>query len=262
MATAWVALSGGVDSAVLLAICARVVPGHVFAATAISPAVAREDVEDASRVAALLNVRHVLVPTDELQDPGYRRNAGDRCYFCRREMYGCLAPVAAELGVAHVADGLNASDVVEDRPGVRAAAEHGVLHPLRDAGLTKPDIRRLAKGMALPVHDKPAAPCLASRVPAGVEVTLESLRRIDRAERALRGLWYRELRVRCEVDHARIEIGSAELARALCEARRLESAVLDAGFLSSSVDPAGYRTGNAAVATEGSVEVRLSLEQR
>jgi len=245
-----VALSGGVDSAVLLAICARVLRGRVIAATTISPAVAHEDVEDARRVAALLGVRHVFVPTDELSDPAYRANAGDRCYFCRREMYGCLAPVAAEFHVAHVADGLNADDVVEDRPGVRAATEYGVLHPLRDAGLTKSDIRRLARGLALPVHDKPAAPCLASRVRVGVEVTLESLRRIDRAERALRGLGYRELRVRCEADHARIEIGAPELARALHEAGRLEAAVLDAGFLSSAVDPAGYRAGGAALPLE------------
>lgn len=235
-----VALSGGVDSSVLLGMAARAVRGPVLAVTTRSPAVAPEEVAEAARVAERLRVRHRILDTREMDDPRYRANAGDRCYFCRREMYGALLAASRAEGIVHVADGLLADDRVEDRPGVRAASEHGILHPLRDAGLRKADVRRLARGLRLPTHDKPAQPCLASRLPAGLEVTEERLRLVHRAEGALRALGLRQVRVRCERSHARIEIGASELAGALARSRELRSAVVAAGFATAAVDPRGY----------------------
>jgi uncharacterized protein len=161
-------------------------------------------------------------------------------------MYGTLRGLAAAEGLAWIADGLLADDDAGDRPGVRAAEENNVLHPLRAAGLRKSEARRLARAFGLPLHEKPAQPCLASRLPRGVEVTLERLARVERAERALRLLGFSDLRVRCEVDgHGRIEIVRSELDRARRLRARLESAVLGAGFRSAALDPRGYRCGGA-----------------
>ncbi len=240
-----VALSGGVDSALLLAFAARTMPGRVLAATTVSPAVPDEEVQQAAALASHVGVRHVRVRTHELADPDYRANAGTRCYFCRREMYGRLLELARTEGFELVADGLLADDAADDRPGMRAAAELEIIHPLRDAGLEKAHVRRLAWGCGLEVHDKPAEPCLASRLPTGVTVTLDRLQRVHAAERALRAFGYREVRVRCERTHGRIEIGAHELTRAQEEATRLVGAVLDAGFETAALDPRGYRTGGA-----------------
>ena len=229
-----VALSGGVDSAVLLALAASAMPGRVTAVTTSSAAVPAEEIADAASLAASLGVPHEVVATSELEDPAYRANDGERCYFCRREMYGVLT------GRGAVADGLNADDIVADRAGVRAAAEHGVLHPLRDHGLTKAEIRRLARGFGLSVHDKPAQPCLASRIRTGDEVTAERLARVGVAENAVRRLGYRVFRVRLEDRHARVEVGREQLADALADADRIESVVRAAGFETATVDPSGY----------------------
>ncbi len=240
-----VALSGGVDSALLLAFAAHAMPGRVLAATTVSPAVPDEEVRQAAALASHVGVPHVCVTTHELEDPDYRANAGMRCYFCRREMYGRLWELARSEGIELVADGLLADDATDDRPGVRAAVEQSILHPLRDAGLEKAHVRRLAWGCGLEVHDKPAEPCLASRLPTGVTVTRERLDRVHVAERALRALGYPEVRVRGERTHGRIEVGPRELARAREEATRLVGAVLEAGFETASLDPRGYRTGGA-----------------
>ncbi len=153
-----VALSGGVDSAALLGLASKALPGRVRAATTRSPAVPAEEIEAAAATAARLGVPHHVVDTHEMNDPLYRANAGDRCYFCRREMYGALWTLAAEMNLTHLADGLQRDDLVDDRPGVRAAREQEVLHPLRDAGLGKADVRRLARGLGLPLHGKAAQP--------------------------------------------------------------------------------------------------------
>jgi uncharacterized protein len=238
LSTLLVALSGGVDSAVLLQLAAWALPGRVTAATTSSAAVPPEEIAIASDVARACGVPHVVQETHELEDPDYQANDGRRCYFCRREMYGALTG----LGYSAIADGLNADDLVADRAGVRAAQEFLVLHPLRDAGLGKAEIRRIARGLGLAVHDKPAQPCLASRLPMGVTVTPERLKLVLGAERALHALGYRELRVRCEDRHARIEIGRAQLADAMGNENELVSAVLAAGFDSAALDPAGYRS--------------------
>ncbi len=236
-----VALSGGVDSAALLGVAARALKGRLVAATTVSAAVPPEEIAEAASTAARFRVPHHVVQTRELEDPRYRANAGDRCYFCRQEMYGVLLDLAAREGLAHVADGLQADDAAGERPGVRAASEKGILHPLRDAGLGKGDIRRLARGFGLAVFDKPAQPCLSSRLPRGVEVTVERLERVHRAERALRALGFRELRVRHEEARGRVEIGAAELDGARARRAEIEAAVVAAGFPAAWLDPKGYR---------------------
>ena len=235
-----VALSGGVDSAALLGVAARVLKGRVAAATTASAAVPPEEVAEAAATAARFHVPHHVVGTREMEDPRYRANGGDRCYFCRQEMYGALLALAAREGLAHVADGLQADDAAGERPGVRAASEHGILHPLREAGLGKSDVRRLARGLGLALFDKPAQPCLSSRLPTGVEVTVERLERVHRAERALKALGFRELRVRHEETRGRVEIGAAELERARARRGEIEAAVVAAGFPAAWLDPKGY----------------------
>jgi uncharacterized protein len=235
-----VALSGGVDSAALLGAAVRALRGRVAAATTASDAVPVEEVAEAKATAARLQVPHFVLETREMEDSRYRANAGDRCYFCRQEMYGALRALAVREGFAHIADGLQADDVAGDRPGVKAAGEAGILHPLREAGLGKDDVRRLARGLGLPLFDKPAQPCLASRLPAGVVVTAERLALVHRAERALKALGFREVRVRCEEARGRIEIGAAELARARAHAAEIEAAVVAAGFPAASLDPVAY----------------------
>ncbi|MHC4135729.1 MAG: ATP-dependent sacrificial sulfur transferase LarE [Planctomycetota bacterium] len=240
-----VALSGGVDSAALLGVAARVLPGRVLAATARSPAVPDEEVAAAAAAAAWLGVPHRVVESFELSDAAYRANRGDRCYLCRQEMYGVLGQLAETEGMARVADGLLADDLDTDRPGVRAARERGVLHPLRAAAFGKADARRLARAWGLRLHDKPAQPCLASRLPIGIEVTVGRLRRVHRAESAVRALGFREVRVRCEDRHGRIEIGQVELAWARRRRPELEQAVREAGFATAALDQVGYRMGGA-----------------
>jgi uncharacterized protein len=241
-----VALSGGVDSAALLGAAARALRARAAAATTASPAVPPEEVAEAAATAARFAVPHHVVRTQEMEDPRYRANAGDRCYFCRREMYGALHALASREGLAFVADGLQADDAAGDRPGVRAAGEAGILHPLLDAGLGKEDVRRLARAFGLALFDKPAQPCLSSRLPVGVEVTVERLERVHRAEKALRALGFREVRVRCEDLRGRVEIGPAEMDRARERRAEIEAAVVAAGFASAGLDPLGYAPGGAA----------------
>lgn len=236
-----VALSGGVDSAVLLGAAARSVRGKLLAATTHSPAVPDEEVEAAARAARDLGVRHCVIETHELKDARYRANTGDRCYFCRVSMYGGLLELAEAEGIEALADGLQQDDNVTDRPGVRAAEERGILHPLRDAGLGKAAVRRLARAYGIAIADKPAQPCLASRLPIGVEVSAARLALVHRAESALRKQGFSELRVRCERTHGRIEVGQKELVRAREMAGAIEALVIDAGFVTATLDPAGYR---------------------
>lgn len=185
-----VAFSGGADSALVLAAAVRALgTGRVLAVTAVSDSLAAEELDVARRFAASLGVRHPLPRTAETANPGYRANGRDRCYFCKSEVLDVIGRVAAEHGFAHVATGTNADDAVDPfRPGIRAADERGVLAPLRDAGLTKAEVRRISKAWDLVTWDKPAAPCLASRVAYGVEVTPARLHRIETAERAVRRL--------------------------------------------------------------------------
>lgn len=245
-----VAFSGGADSAFLLAAAVRSLgTSRVAAATAVSASLADGELDQAGRFAGDLGVRHVLPRTDEMSRPGYRANAGDRCYFCKSELLDVLAPVAARLGLRRIATGTNADDAVAGfRPGIRAAAERGAVTPLLAAGLTKAQVRAASRAWGLPTWDKPAAACLSSRVAYGIEVTPDRLARVDRAESALRarlareGLPVRNLRVRdLGPDGARVEV-DAELVGVLAARPDVLSAVQ--GFPAVRLDPRGFRSGS------------------
>ena len=242
-----VAFSGGADSAFLLAAAVRALGApRVVAATAVSPSLPTAELGAARAFAAGLGVRHVTPTTDELSREGYVANAGDRCFFCKAELMDVLAPVAADLGLAHVATGTNSDDALAGfRPGIRAAAERGARTPLRDAGLTKAQVREASRAWGLVTWDKPAAACLSSRVAFGVPVSRERLERVERAEAALRaslvgaGHPVRDLRVRdlgagrarVEVDRELVAVVPAHLAAVR-------------GFDDVEVDPRGFRSGS------------------
>jgi uncharacterized protein (TIGR00268 family) len=245
-----VAFSGGVDSGVVLAAAVRALgAGRVVAATAVSPSLPAAERAGAAAFAASLGVRHELPHTHELAREGYRANAGDRCAFCKAELVDVLTPLAARLGIADVVTGTNADDLRAGfRPGIRAAAERGAWAPLARAGLTKDDVRAAARRWGLPLADKPAAACLASRIAYGVPVSAEGLARVESAEAALRvamsdaGLAVRNLRVRdLGRDVARVEVDGPLVGDL---AARPDLLVAVGGFERVEVDPRGFRSGS------------------
>jgi len=240
-----VAFSGGVDSSLVVALAARALGDRALAVTAVSPALAAGELAGASAVAAAAWIRHETVTTDELAREGYRRNDPDRCYHCKSELYETLAALASRRGYAALLSGANADDTGDWRPGLRAAAEHAVVHPLLEAGVGKAQVRALAERLRLPSAHKLASPCLASRVPYGTPVDPSTLDRVDRAERAARALGYRELRVRHHGDLGRLELGAPELERALepGESTALEAAIRSAGYERAEIDREPFRSG-------------------
>jgi uncharacterized protein len=245
-----VAFSGGADSAFLLAAAVRALgPDNVAAATAYSDSLPLGERAPARAFAEGLGVRVLTPRTEEMEREGYRANAGDRCYFCKAELLDVLAPLAAEHGLAHVATGTNADDAVAGfRPGIRAAAERGAVTPLRDAGMTKQQVRAASRAWDLPTWDKPAAACLSSRVAYGIEVSPFRLARVERAEAAVRealsvaGLPSRDLRVRDVGDRAVVEV-DPHLVEQVAALGPVRDAVLGAGFPALTVDPRGFRSG-------------------
>ncbi len=219
--------------------------------TAVSPAVATGELEGARRVAESIGIAHETVTTSELSREGYRRNAPDRCYHCKSELYDALAARAARRGYATVLSGANADDQGDWRPGLRAAAEHGVRHPLLEEGAGKGQVRALARALELPSAEKPATPCLASRVPYGTPVDPATLERIDRAERAVRALGFPVLRVRHHGDLGKVELPAEDLERALEAAARaaIAAAIRGAGYARAAIDLEPFRSGslNAAL---------------
>ncbi len=238
-----VACSGGVDSSLLAVVAAQELGSGALAVTAVSPAVPAEEVAAVAALARQWRFRWQGVRTAELDRPGYVANAGDRCYHCRSELFDVLGPIAEAEG-AVIAVGTIADDLSDHRPGQRAAAEHGVLTPLADAGCTKADVRAAARALGLAVWDKPAAPCLASRIPYGTPVTIGTLSRVGRAEAALRALGFNDLRVRHYGDAARVELPLADLPRAREREGEVVAAVRAAGYGSVTLDPDGLRSGN------------------
>ncbi len=246
-----VAFSGGADSALVLAAAVRVLGAdRVAAATASSDSLPAAELAAARSFADELGVRLLTPQTHEMEREGYRRNDGDRCYFCKAELLDVLAPLAASHGLAHVATGTNADDLVAGfRPGIRAAAERKALTPLADAGLSKGQVRALSRRWGLPTWDKPAAACLSSRIAFGLEVTPAGLARVERAEVAVRqvlagaGLSSPDLRVRDLGGRASVEVDRAVVAQATV-LPELVDAVVAAGFGAAEVDPLGFRSGS------------------
>ncbi len=245
-----IAYSGGADSAFLVDVAHETLAGRAIAVTAVSESLAPDALADARSLAEERGWRHEEIVTREIERPEYRRNAPDRCFQCKDELFDALGPLVARFGVAAVAVGTNADDLGDFRPGQRAAALHGVRTPLADAGLTKAEIREASRARGLRSWDKPAAPCLASRVAYGVEVTPDRLRRIGEAEAFVRSLGFRDLRVR---DHgegvARIEVLLEDVPRLASGPLRdwVVSGLKQIGFGEVSVDPGGLRSGSMNV---------------
>jgi uncharacterized protein len=242
-----VAFSGGVDSAVVAKAAALVLGSRAVAVTADSPSLAAGELEQAAELARLIGIRHVVLQTHELSSPEYVRNAADRCYHCKSELYTQLDSLCAQLDVAVVLNGANRDDLADYRPGLQAAAEHAVVSPLADCNIGKQEVRQLAAQWDLPVWDKPAMPCLSSRIAYGEAVTPERLRMIDQAEQFLRHCGFREVRVRFHRgDLARIEVGSDQLHRFLDAAfsSALAGKFQELGFRYVTLDLQGFRSGS------------------
>lgn len=248
-----VAFSGGVDST-LLAVMARDVLGkaNILAVTANSPSLAQTDLAEAKRLADELDLEHLVIHTAEVDNPDYRANTPARCFFCKQELFVHLQRLAAQRGVPVILYGAISDDVLEERPGAVAAAQAGARAPLQEAGLSKAQVRQLARQRGLPNWDRPQNACLSSRVPHGQVVTPEKLAQIERAEAALLQLGFRQVRVRHLQTHARIEVGQEEVGRFEDPQvrRRVADALTALGFSSIGVDRAGYRSGGANATRE------------
>jgi uncharacterized protein len=236
--------SGGVDS-VYLATVARAVlgPERMLAVIGVSPSLPALQREVALRCARDFNFPVYELPTDEMDDANYVANPSNRCYFCKSELWSKLTAFADTRGYAVVADGTNADDITDHRPGMSAAAEHVIRSPLLEAGLTKAEIRELSRTAGLPTWDMPSAPCLSSRLAYGVAVTRERLQQVETAEERIRALGFREFRVRHHGSDARLEFGTAEIAKAAEVAETLYDALADLGFERILFDVEGYRRG-------------------
>lgn len=243
---ALVAFSGGTDSALLLAEAGRVLGSRCTAVTADSPSIPRAELEEAVRFAADRGLAHRVVATEELQDPRYAANTEDRCYFCKGALFGTLARLAAETGHRWILYGAVADDLGDFRPGMRAAQEAGARAPLLEAGFTKADVRARSKALGLPTWDKPAAACLASRLPTGTPITAQALGRVERAEALLKSRGFRQCRVRVLGDAARIEVELSELTRLTEPVLRAEvtTSLREFGFRFVTLDLEGFRSGS------------------
>jgi uncharacterized protein len=241
-----VAYSGGVDSAFLAATAHRLLGARMLAVLADSPSLARRDLQQACAFAESIRMPLKVVETSELDRPEYQRNDANRCFHCKDELFAVMESLGAKLGFSHIAYGMNADDTRDFRPGQRAAQQHSVLAPLAEAGLTKLDVRTLAKAAGYPLWDRPAAPCLSSRVEYGRTVTREVLEQVERAEESLRQLGFREFRVRHHGDLARVEIARTELPGALSMEMMdaLTAALKQAGYQYVTLDCTGFRSGS------------------
>jgi pyridinium-3,5-biscarboxylic acid mononucleotide sulfurtransferase len=241
-----VALSGGADSAYLAWAANRALGSRALSVTALSPSFPAYDREIVEQFVKKQALRHEFIETHEIENPAYRANQPDRCYFCKDELFSALDDLARSRRFAAIAYGVNADDTLDFRPGHRAATEHKVLAPLLDASLAKSEIRALSQRAGLPTWDRPASACLASRVPYGTEVTPERLALVERGEAALRELGFRQFRVRIHDNLARVEVSQEELPRALSQeiAAAIAERLKSAGFAYVTLDLQGYRQGS------------------
>lgn len=245
-----VAFSGGIDSTVVAMAAHLALGNRAVAVTADSPSVPRTEVDEARQLAERIGIRHRFIRTAEFASADYVRNDGARCYHCKDELYGQIESILAELDADTICSGANLDDLGDYRPGLAAAAEHAVRHPLQEAGFTKADVRALARHWKLPTWDKPASPCLSSRLAPGVQVTAERTARVEAAEAYLRELGLRELRVRLhEGELARIEVPASELPRLADPAVRvpLLQFLKSLGFRFVTLDLEGFRSGSLNV---------------
>jgi uncharacterized protein len=243
--TVLVAYSGGVDSTFLLRVAHEVLGGRCLALTTASPTTPADDLAEARALAAGMGVEHVVVDTNELEIPGYAENPVNRCYFCKDNLFVLCAAEATRRGIATVVDGANCDDLADHRPGLRAAAEQAVRHPLVEAGFSKADVRAASRALGLPTWDRPASPCLSSRFPYGTAITPERLRQVAQAEAALRAEGLRELRVRWhEGGVARIEVSAADMPALLARRDAIVAALRTVGFAYVTLDLQGFRSGS------------------
>lgn len=249
MERALIAYSGGIDSTLVAKVAYDVLGDRSLAVTAVSPSLLSEDLEDAKNQAIVIGINHEQVFTDEMNNPNYTSNPVNRCYFCKSELHDTLKPLALERGYPYVIDGVNADDLQDYRPGIQAAKERGVRSPLAEVGMSKLDVRAVAKYLELPWWDKPAQPCLSSRFPYGEHITVEKLQRVGRAENYLRkiagNLGINNLRVRSEQDTARIELPPAQIKDFLMaiDLPELVKTLQSFGFVYVTLDLEGYRSG-------------------
>ena len=245
MEKALIAYSGGIDSTLVAKVAYDVLHDRALAVTAISPSLLPEDLEDARVQASEIGISHEVVETHEMTNPNYTSNPVNRCYFCKSELHDTLKPLAILRGYPYVVDGVNADDLKDYRPGIQAAKERGARSPLAEVGITKLEVRQLAKELALPWWDKPAQPCLSSRFPYGEEITIQKLQRVGRGERYLRQLGLKTLRVRSEGDTAKIELPPEEIKEFVLrtDLSILVSAFQEFGFIYVTLDLEGFRSG-------------------
>jgi uncharacterized protein len=238
-----VAYSGGVDSTLLLKVATDVLGDRALGATGLSASYAEEEMEEARKIAQEIGARHEMVTTMELDDPRYADNTHQRCFFCKTELYTKLHELAQRRGMAWVIDGANVDDTGDFRPGMRAAHQLNVRSPLLEAGLTKREIRALSSEYGLRTWDKPAAACLSSRFAYGDPITVEKLRKVGNAERAVRALGFHGFRIRHHDDVARLEMPAEQLSRAIECSAEIVDGVKRAGYVYVTLDLEGYRAG-------------------
>ena len=244
MGSVAVAFSGGVDSALLSVVAHRVLGDNALAVTAVSPALAARELEEAEQLARQFGFAHRTINTAEMEREGYVANSPQRCYFCKTELYDHLCRLAEQEGYAWVANGANTDDLGDYRPGLQAASEHRVRSPMVEAGLSKDLVRSIARQLDIPVWDKPAQPCLSSRIPYGIPVSVETLSRIEQAEDFLHGLGLREVRARHHDRVCRIEVAEDEMDLAMTHRREIVSELKKIGYLWVSLDLTGLRSGS------------------
>jgi pyridinium-3,5-biscarboxylic acid mononucleotide sulfurtransferase len=249
-----IAVSGGVDSLLLAKVAHDLLGDRALAVTADSPSLPRRDLNELISIVHLLGIPHKLIPTSELDNPDYAKNPANRCYFCKEELFDHLEKIKRETGSRWILFGENVDDQSDHRPGSMAASEHGVRAPLKEAGFYKQDIRQYAKILDLPVWDKPASACLASRIPYGQAVTEEKLAQVEKAEDYLYDLGFRNFRVRHHGEIARIELDLNDMQKIIGFGKQVNQVFAEIGFLYTAVDLAGYRRGSL---NEGLIQVSL-----
>jgi uncharacterized protein len=241
-----IAYSGGVDSTFLLKVATEVLGNNVVAVTALSETYPEDEIKEARKIAKEIGVKHIIIRTEELKNPEFSENPPERCYYCKKELFSKLKEIAKKEKIEFVLDGSNYDDLDDYRPGLKAVQEFGIRSPLREAKLTKADIRQLSKKMKLQTWDKPALACLASRFPPYVKITEEDLKRIDKAENFIKSLGFKQIRLRHHYPIARLEFSLEDFPRILNKKNRdaIVRKLKELGYLYVTLDLEGYKTGS------------------